>query len=150
KKRDLPLHYGTCFLEPQVRRRSRLDEPLAVRPIDVIFFGNPTHRRDVFYSRAAAVFAAYRCYFHFSDSSKPLRAGQTTYMNTPTVMGLVQRSKILLNIHRDEDLYFEWQRIVMQGIWQKALVISEPCSPAPPFRPGIDYIEAPLEDIPAK
>jgi hypothetical protein len=38
----------------------------------------------------------------------------------------------------------------MQGIWQKTLVISEPCSPAPPFRPGIDYVEAPLAEIPAQ
>jgi hypothetical protein len=54
----------------------------------------------------------------------------------------------VLNIHRDEDLYFESHRIVMHGIWQKALVISDPCSPAPPFRPGIDYVESPLHDIP--
>jgi hypothetical protein len=36
----------------------------------------------------------------------------------------------------------------MQGLWHKALVISEPCSPAPPFRPGIDFVEAVLEEIP--
>jgi hypothetical protein len=94
------------------------------------------------------LFARYRSYFYFSDGSKPLLQGQTTHMNTSTVVGLVQRSKILLNIHRDNDRYFESHRIVMHGIWQKALVISEPCSPAPPFRPGIDYIEAPLEEIP--
>src|SRR5262249_43012371 len=90
------------------------------------------------------------CYFHFTDNSRPLLPGQTTFMNTATVTGLVQRAKILLNVHRDDDLYCEWQRIVMQGVWQKVLVISEPCSPAPPFRPGIDWIEAPLAEIPDK
>jgi hypothetical protein len=150
KKKALPEHYGTCFLEPQVRKRSPLVEPLAIRPIDLVFFGNPTPRRHQFYTAAAALLAKYHCYFHFSDGSRPLLAGKTTCMNTSTVMGLVQRSKILLNIHRDTDLYFEWQRIVMQGLWQKTLVISEPCSPAPPFRPGIDYVEAPLTEIPAK
>jgi hypothetical protein len=150
KLRDLPAHSGTCFLEPEVQHRSPLVEPLAVRPIDVIFFGNPTARRQAFYTAAAPVLARYRCYLHFSDSAKPLLSGRTTCMDTPTVMGLVQRAKILLNIHRDEDLYFEWQRIVLQGMWQRTLVISEPCSPAPPFRPNIEYVEASLAEIPAK
>jgi hypothetical protein len=150
KSKDLPDHYGTCFLEPRVRQRSRLMEPLAVRPLDLVFFGNPTPRRHEFFARAASLFANYRCYFHFSDHSQPLLTGQTTYMNTSTVVGLVQRAKILLNVHRDADLYFEWQRIVMQGIWHRTLVLSERCSPAPPFRPGVDYIETPLEEIPAR
>jgi hypothetical protein len=150
KLRDLPAHAGTCFLEPDVQHRSPLVEPLAVRPIDVIFFGNPTPRRQAFYTAAAPVLARYRCYLHFSDSTKPLLCGQTTCMDTPTVMGLVQRAKVLLNIHRDEDLYFEWQRIVLQGMWQRTLVLSEPCSPAPPFRPNIEYVEAALAEIPAK
>ena len=38
----------------------------------------------------------------------------------------------------------------MHGIWQRTLVVSEPCSVAPPFRPGVDYVEAPLEEIPQK
>ena len=71
-------------------------------------------------------------------------------MNTATVIGLAQRSKIVLNIHHGQDKYFEWQRIVMHGIWQRALVISEPCSPAPPFQPGVDFVEASLEEIPQK
>jgi hypothetical protein len=149
KQRDLPLHYGTCFLDAPVRFRSRLDEPLSVRPIDVAFFGNTTYRREMFFADNAALFAKYRCYFYFSDGSQPLLEGRTTYMNTRSVVGLVQRSKIALNIHRDEDFYFESHRIVMHGIWQKALVISDPCSPAPPFRPGIDYVEAPLKEIPS-
>ncbi len=147
KLRDLPLNYGTCFLEPQVRFRSRLEEPLSVRPIDLAFFGNVTTRREQFFSETASQFAKYRTYFYFSDGTKPLLEGQTTHMNTATVVGLVQRSKVLLNIHRDEDFYFESHRIVMHGIAQRALVISEPCSPAPPFRPGIDFIEAPREEI---
>ena len=38
----------------------------------------------------------------------------------------------------------------MHGIWQKALVISEPCTLAPPFRPGIDFVQAPLKEIPER
>jgi hypothetical protein len=148
KVKALPLHYGTRFLEPHIRTRPALTEPLVARPLDLVFFGNPTVKRQQFYSAAAGVLAKYRCYIHFSNGHRPLLAGKTTYMDTPTVLGLVQRSKIVLNIHRDQDLYFEWQRIVLQGIWQRTLVISEPCSPAPPFRPGMDFVEADLQAIP--
>jgi hypothetical protein len=150
KVQQLPFHYGTCLLEPHIRSRTSLTEPLAARPLDIVFFGNPTVKRQQFYAAAAPVLAKYRCFIHFSDGSKPLLAGKTTYMDTPTVLGLVQRSRILLNIHRDQDLYFEWQRIVLQGIWQRTLVLSEPCSPAPPFRPGMDFVEADLKAFPEK
>jgi hypothetical protein len=150
KIQQLPLHYGTGFLEPHIRNRTSLTEPLAARPLDIVFFGNPTVKRQQFYAAAAPVLAKYRCFIHFSDGSKPLLAGKTTYMDTPTVLGVVQRSKILLNIHRDQDLYFEWQRIVLQGIWQRTLVLSERCSPAPPFRPGMDFVEADLKAFPEK
>jgi hypothetical protein len=63
-------------------------------------------------------------------------------------VGLAQRSKILLNIHQAEDQYFEWHRIVLLGAWQRAFVVSEICGMAPPFRPGLDFVSAPLEDIP--
>ncbi len=147
---ELPVHYGTKYLAPEVRNHCTLTDPLVSRPIDVVFFGNTTAKREQFFAQAAPMLAKYNCYLHFSNTAKPLLAGKTTYMDTPTVLGLVQRSKILVNIHRAEDRYFEWHRIVMLGIWQRILVVSEPCTPAPPFRPGIDFIEAELADIPKK
>jgi len=147
---ELPKHYGTYFLEDSVRNGSYLHKPLLNRPFDVLFIGSLTQRREEFFAKVAPVLANYFCYLHCSDPSFPLIPGQNTFMNTTTVAGLGQRAKIVLNIHQGEDKYFEWQRIVTHGIWQKALVISEPCSPAPPFQPGIDFVEAPLEEIPAK
>ena len=35
----------------------------------------------------------------------------------------------MLNLHRDEFSYFEWHRVMMMGIEQGALVLSEPCFP---------------------
>jgi glycosyltransferase involved in cell wall biosynthesis len=146
----LPEHYGTCFLEDSVRSGCYLDEPLLNRPVDLLFIGSLTERRGEFFAMAAPTLANYSCYLHFSDPSFPLIRGENTPMNTATVAGLGQRTKIILNIHQGKDKYFEWQRIVTHGIWQKALVISEPCSPGPPFQPGIDFVEAPLDEIPAK
>lgn len=143
----LPEHLLTLSLPKIIRQKSYLNEPFVKRPIDLLFIGNLSDRREQFFSSNGWLLTQYHCYFHFSDSRQPVLAGINTYMNTPTVIGLCQRSKILLNIHRGDDLYFEWQRIVMQGIWQKLLVISEPCEPAPPFTANKDYVEAAKDEI---
>ena len=143
----LPEHPLTLSLPKTIREKSYLNEPFVNRPIDLLFIGNLSNRREQFFSSYSWLLSQYHCYFHFSDSRRPILAGINTYMNTPTVIGLCQRSKILLNIHRGDDLYFEWQRIVMQGIWQKLLVISEPCEPAPPFTANKDYVEAAQNEI---
>jgi hypothetical protein len=148
--KNLQDHYGTCFLEPAIRRKSYLHEPFSRRPIDVLFVGYLSPRREEFFAKTASVLSNYHCYFFFWDGSKPVIPGQNTYMNSNTVIGLSQRSKVLLNIHHGKDTYFEWQRIVLHGVWQNTLVVSEPCSVAPPFQPGTDYIEAPLDEIPER
>jgi hypothetical protein len=51
-----------------------------------------------------------------------------------------------LNVHRADIGYFEWHRMVMQGIAHKALVISDPCLAHPYFEPGTHY----LEEIPRR
>src|SRR3972149_372576 len=51
--KELPEHYGTCFLEPEIRKASYLNERLALRPIDVLFVGYLSQRRDEFFAKAA-------------------------------------------------------------------------------------------------
>jgi hypothetical protein len=147
---ELPENYHTCFLEPGVRRESYLNSPLVDRPIDVLFLGTITPRRDAFFAAAAPILANYRCYLSLPDASRPKVVGADTSMDTATATGLAQRAKIVLNIHRDQESYFEWHRIVMHGIWHEALVLSEDCSSAPPFRTGIDFVEARLSELPRK
>lgn len=148
--KELPQHQGTCFLEAHIRRHSYLNLPLAQRPIDLLFIGGLTSRREAFFARSARVFSQYRAYFHLADGRRPVIPGLSTYMNTETVVGLAQRSKLFLNIHRDRDKYFEWHRVVMLGIWQKTLVVSESSRPAPPFVPNVDYVETSLQEMPER
>jgi hypothetical protein len=144
---ELPEHYGTCFVEPQIRGRAYAGASFGERPIDVMFIGHASRRRDRFFAKAASVFSRYRCYLHFSDVSRPVIPGMTTHMNTATVVGLAQRAKILVNVHHGDDRYFEWHRMVMLGIWQRALVVTEPSGMAPPFRAGVDFVETPLDEM---
>ena len=147
--KKLPIHDGTQFLEANIKEQSFLNESFEKRPIDILFIGHASERRQAFFAKYANVFSAFRCYFHFTNiSTGPVIPGKTTFMNTETVIGLVQRSKIVLNIHHGVDEYFEWHRMILQGVGQKALVVTEPSGEAPPFEKGRDYVETAIEDIP--
>jgi hypothetical protein len=146
---ELPDNYGTRALPHDIKSRPVHMHALAERPIDVLFVGHSSPRRERFFAQSARILSKHRCYLHFSSVAAPVVPGRTTHMDTTTVMGLAQRSRILLNVHHGSDIYFEWHRIVIEGIWQRALVITEPCGVAPPFTPGLDFVEAPLDEIPA-
>ena len=118
------------------------------RPIDIAFTGVLTRRRAEFFSRNADVFSRHRCVLALPTAAEPLVGDISSTLTTHEATALSQRSKILLNIHRNEAAYFEWHRIMIRGLWQKALVVSEP-SPLPPgLKPGEHLMEAPLEEIP--
>jgi hypothetical protein len=51
-------------------------------------------------------------------------------------------------MHRDWLGYFEWSRMVLQGFWQGACVVSEPNLPNPIFQAGQHYLEENLRHIP--
>ncbi len=145
---ELPDHYGTCSLDEKIRKNTYLHKSFAERPIDVLFLGTLSVRREKFFAHTSRVLSNHICYLHLPEAQGPLLAGFNTPMDTATSVGLAQRSKILLNIHRGADRYFEWHRIVMHGIWNRALVITEPCGNGPPFQPGVHFVEAPLSQIP--
>lgn len=83
----------------------------------------------------------------YTPQEAPLR--EQSYCSTSTGINcaLAQRAKIVLNIHRDWLGYFEWSRMVMQGFWQGACVVSDPSLPSPIFEPGIHYLEENVRQI---
>lgn len=138
----LPETDATVRLDPAIRSAEAANRSLHERPIDVLFVGGKTPRREEFFAAAAPILADYHCYLHISSLDRPHIPGSTTAMNTETAIGLSRRARVLLNVHRGDDRYFEWHRIVLHGLWQGTLVITEPSGFAPPFRSGLDYVEA--------
>lgn len=112
----------------------------AARPVDVAFTGTHSARREKLLASYAPLFAEMRTFIYYSRTRAPLRP-ETTPMAAPEASAsLIRRSKVLINLHRDEYTYFEWWRI-MQAFWMGAAVVSEPCFPHPAFKPGIHYFE---------
>jgi len=147
---QLPLIEETRHLSPAVRAQSGFAASFETRPIDLLFLGHASPRRERYFARHAGRLKKFNCFFHKPALVGALITGQTTNMNTLVSVGLSQRSKILLNIHHGVDRYFEWHRIVLLGIAQRTLVVTEPCSIAPPFRANLDYVEAPLDELPER
>lgn len=132
----------TCSADP-------LGEALAARPLDCCFFGVAGERRSRFFARNAVLFGKLQAYLRLEDRGVPLIYGENSTLSTEAVSSIVRRSKIALNIHQSEYRYFEWHRMILQGIWQGAVVVSEPCTASWPFLPDRDYVTATLEDMPA-
>ncbi len=108
------------------------------RPIDILFIGRLSDYRNDFFVKNSESLSKYECFFCFSDAVSPRHS---INISQEMVISLCQRSKIILNLHHGANSYFEWHRIIHLGIWQKALVVSEPCSFNPYFFPNTDYIE---------
>ncbi len=148
---ELPKLLAMRSLSPEVSQQLPDPEaPLCDRPIDLHFIGTLNPRRETFFAQSAAWLSQYRSFLHIPQMGVPLLKGQDQALDTAAVVGLSRRSKILLNIHRDDLPYFEWHRIVFHGLWQNTLVVTEPCHDIPGLTAGEHFIECPLDEMPEK
>ena len=135
-------------LEPSIKDTCPLPSAsLLERPIDIFFIGNLSPRRAGILERMAGRLARWRCHFVLTDAAAPKVRGKNAVLGTEATIGLAQRSKIVLNLHQDDEPFFEWHRIVLQGIWQRALVVSEPVAMQSRFAAGEHFLEAPLDEL---
>lgn len=123
-----------------------LEDALSDRPLDIHFIGNLNPRREKFFNHNPWL-NEYRCFFHLPTSGIPLRASDGEALDSEIAAGISRRSKILLNIHRDEFPYFSWHRLAFQGFWQNTLIVTEACHQIPGLVPGEHYIACSQTDM---
>ena len=141
------LEHEICkHLPAQIREH--LPTSYTERPIDILFVGASSPRRKKFFAQHAAYFAAQNCFIYMPDTSSPFLANEPRTLDFATFVALVKRSKLILNIHQNDEPFFEWQRIVNLGIMQQTLVITDHCEPVPCVDANIDYLDGPLEKLP--
>ena len=148
--REIEAPHIRQALRPRARPACRAEAPLAQRPIDVSFNGVLTDRRERFFARHAHVFEGLECALFMPSPATPVSVRLASSLTPGDATALSQRSKILLNVHRGETGYFEWHRLVVRGLWQRALVVSETSMPVPGLEPGEHYVEADLDELPAR
>jgi tetratricopeptide (TPR) repeat protein len=120
---------------------------LARRPIDLLFVGSSAPRRDQALARLRDLVDQYRFLCVYTRQDAPLTPRSYLTTSSEINCALAQRAKIVVNIHRDWLGYFEWSRLVMQGFWQGACVLSDPGLANPIFESGVHYLEEDVRHI---
>ena len=118
------------------------------RPIDVLFLGTLTPRRSQALGRLASTLARYKCFIHAPTGLGAPLTGEKRSIGMEESLLLARNAKVMLNVHRDEFSYFEWHRVMMMGIEQGAIVLSEPCFPSPGVEPGRHFLASGVEEMP--
>jgi uncharacterized coiled-coil protein SlyX len=144
---SLPEHELLKHLAPSVRKSLAIN--YGERPIDILFVGTISPRREQFFARHAGYFASRNTFIYLPDGNVPFLPNDVRSLDFKHLIGLIRRSKIVLNIHRDDHFYLEWQRIVTLGILQKTVVLSEHCQHSPVIEANVDYVDVPLDELPA-
>ena len=115
-----------------VERWDRFD-PLAPRPIDIMFYGSRSARRSAQLAAAADVLGRHGCLIHIAgdgvrhrDSPAWLAAGRWP---------LLAQSKLVINLHRGEESRLEWLRAI-DAMHSGAVLVTEHASGLAPFVAG--------------
>jgi hypothetical protein len=117
------------------------------RPIDITFVGGLTERRERFLTRNVDFCSNFKCHFHVPRVDEPLIKDSVDLYTQEAVGELVTKSKIVLAIHRDNVGYFEWHRVILQGLMYGSLVIIERCDLPLGLQANVHLIMADFENI---
>jgi spore maturation protein CgeB len=104
-----------------------------LKPIDIIFLGSHSPKRELFISENSAFLNQYNCRIIFARMDNPRLATTPGYYANEKRNQLLKSSKILITIHATNSFYythfsnnkyFEWHRALI-AIANKCLLISE-------------------------
>jgi hypothetical protein len=118
-----------------------------LRPIDFTFLGGYNARRARILASCGPLLNDRRAAIHLVESSRPHTAASEGFLRGDTKWDHLAHSKILLNLHRDDEPYFEWQRVV-EAIANGCVVVSEHSLEFEPLVPGEHFVSATPESVP--
>ena len=116
------------------------------RDIEVAFLGSRSPRRERFLAGYAPSLWQRRSYLLLSDNSSPNHHAGPDFAVGDAKRDLLARSRVLLNLHVDDEPYCETLRIV-EAIHCGAVVVSEHSVDAAPLEPGIDFMSASADNL---
>ena len=116
--------------------------------VDVLFMGRASRRRERLLARWATSLWRRRSRLVISDNLSPNPATSESFVAGEEKRRLLADSKLLLNVHGDEEPYFEWLR-VLEAIHCGAVVVSEWSTDFAPLVPGEHFLSGRPESLPA-
>jgi len=151
RAQHVPLGYGRTLEGPQIAH--------AERPIDVLFLGHNSPRRDQLLAEIADMLSDRDFRMVLSDVSAPRLASTPGYEAGTSRARLFASAKIVLNIHSADRRYFETHR-ALYAFANRCLLITETSRGTAPLVNGRHFVMGPppalgqlcrqyLGDIPA-
>jgi GT2 family glycosyltransferase len=135
----LPLGY-----HPMLERTSG---PLAVeRDLDICLLASLTERREKFLARHADFFAERNCHLRLVPLGFAKTEERKSYLPVEERNAVLQRSRILLNIHYSDLRYFEWHRMLV-GLANGCCIVTETCEGFAPLVPGKHFVMVEPEQL---
>lgn len=136
RRRGLPAEHLALGYHPSFDRWGG-DEAHG-RPIDVLFLGSLTPRREAVLAAMAPQLQSLRCRLVCFEANRPARAGDPGFVSGADKHELLASAKVLVNVHRNEVPYFESVR-ALEAVANGAVVLTEPCLDLTPLRP-VDHV----------
>lgn len=116
------------------------------RSIDFGLLAGRTPRREAFIGGAAGQLWEWRTDLRFFSWHRPARAGQAAFTTGTDKYDTLANTRILFNVHRDEEPYFEWARVV-EAVANGCAVATETSVGILPFVNGEHLLMAHLDDL---
>ncbi len=98
-----------------------------------------TERREKFLAAHADFFATRNCHLRLVPIGFAKTETTKSYLSVEERNALLQRSKILLNVHYSDLRYFEWHRMLV-GLANGCCIITETCEGYAPLVPGKHFV----------
>lgn len=117
------------------------------RPIDFTFLGGYNQRRAKALALCSGVLKDHRSLIHLVDSARPHTVSSETFFTGERKWRHLASSKVILNVHRDERPYFEWQRMLAAAA-NGCLTVTEHSVEVEPLIPGEHFVSTTFESLP--
>src|SRR6266403_206618 len=135
----LPLGYHPLLEQSIVPAKPKRD-------LDICVLAAMTDRREEFIAANADFFATRNCHVRFVPIGFAKTEETRSYLPIPQRNALLQRAKILLNVHYSDLRYFEWHRALI-ALANRCCLITETCQGFEPLVPGKHFVMAKADDL---
>ena len=119
----------------------------AERPVDVLFIGHSSPKRDRLLADLAEDLAPFNFRIVLTDVATPRRSHTPGYESGMARTRLFGSTKVVVNIHSTDRQYFETHR-AMHAFANRCLLVTETSRRTAPLLSGQHFVMAPAEDLP--
>ncbi|MGZ4672312.1 MAG: glycosyltransferase [Ilumatobacteraceae bacterium] len=116
------------------------------RQTDIAFMSGRTPRREQFIAGAGGMLWEWRTDLRFFSWHRPILGEAPSFSMGAAKLAALADTRILLNVHRGDEPYFEWARVV-EAIANGCVVASETSVGIEPLVPGVHFLMAPFEHL---